>query len=558
MRAAPEKIAVRTAVTVLAVNLFVLALAALVLQQSRVQHEARGTLTTQNLAELLRHNIADHFDLVDAVFDATAAADRRLQSSRDPTPAALQETLRRAVLGEASLAGLWLLDAQGQVRAGYALPRLAPAARPAALDASQLAPCTESNLTIVGLAAADDPQGRGILVARRLAGQDGRLSGYLLGQLPPEPLRQMFSALKLGHQGSIALRDPQWRLLLRDPQQAGALAPGSVALSDDLRRALLHNAQAGSFSSDNAGRDAVPRLYSYRRHERYGFLVNVGLAYDDFLLPWWRELQVLTAAAAGFILVTGLFGWSHYRTACERHRSEQHIERLLAENRRLIASLFTSNEIQRRDLARDLHDELGQWLAAIQVNTRVVANYLASCDDTEVVDSARTIADSALEINHVIRDMVRMLRPPLLDTMGLQASLEDLVAHWQKYQTETRCALNVGGDIDHLPEALSISVYRILQEALANVTKHARASQVVVTVTRDADALLHIGVSDDGIGMATADPQHSDSRTTAGVGLLGIRERAAALGGHLKISAAQPHGSRLDLQLPIAAAELSS
>lgn len=439
MGESPIKLGAKIAAAVLVVNFLVVSLAAGVLYRSRLAHEERAALTTQNLAELLRHSIGDHFD--------------HANSGREPA---------------------------------------------AALDT-------------------------------------------------------MFLALKLGDHGSISLRDSQGRMLLRNPDRPDIMPPGSRKLAPEYMQAIALDATAGTYRS--ADEDGVVRLHAYRQHAHHGFYIDVGVAQQDFLEPWWQEVGVLAVGAAGMLLLSALSGLYIYRSSRQRELADRNIAGLLKENRRLIASLFSANEDQRRKLARDLHDELGQWLAAIQVNARVLANAVAGGSDTTQFDCARTIADSALEINHVIRDMVRMLRPPLLDTMGLKASLDELVAHWLKFQGKMAMDHRIEGDIDHLPEPVSIAVYRILQEALANVTKHAAASAVYIRISNEKESgglrrRVNILIADNGVGMpdANADP----GGRQVGVGLLGIRERAVALGGDLEIAPGQPHGYRLSVGLPVA------
>ncbi len=438
MGGSARKLGMKIALAVLLVNFFVLAMAAVLLYWSRLAHEQRAALATQNLAELLRHNIGDHFDHADA------------------------------------------------------------------------------------------------------------------GKEPAGTLEMMFLALKLGEHGSISLRDGDGRLLLRNPPLPASAPPGGRNEAPELRAALAADPMAGTYSSIDG--DGVARLHSYRRHQRFGFYVNVGVAHEDFLATWWHEVAVLAGGAAGMLLLSSLSGWHYQRSQRQRQASERSIAALLEENRRLIANLFSANEDQRRKLAHDLHDELGQWLAAIQVNARVLGDAVARSGDGEQIECARTIADSALEINHVIRDMVRLLRPPLLDTMGLQASLEDLLQHWLKYQGKMQADLAIDGDIDHLPEAVNIAVYRILQEALANVTKHARADAVAIRVHNVAETAgsrrqVRLRVEDNGIGIP--EPGAAPGRSAAGVGLLGIRERAVALGGSLELVQARPRGCALAVTIPL-------
>ncbi len=508
---------------------------ALVLYQSRLQHGERAALMTQNLAELLRHDIGDHFDRADKAFSAVAAL------------LAQDKPLAPELTREAGLSGMWLLHPGREAKALLPAPT---SALPAPLDLAKLnhAPATGFSMAAAAAGSAEPT----IFLARRLPGKGGNPGAILLGAMPVAALEPMFLALKLGEHGSISLHDADGGLLMRSPQLP---ATGSHALAPDFQRALAADPQAGSYSGVGKDDDGMAQLYSYRRHSSHGFLIKVGVAQEDYLAPWWQEVAVLATAATGMILLTLLSGWNLLQSTRQREHSERNIAGLLEENRRLIASLFVANEEQRRQLAHDLHDEMGQWLAAIQVNARVIGDFLNVCGDAEQQQSVRTIADSALEINHVIRDMVRLLRPPLLDTMGLSPSLEELLSHWLKYQGRIKASLEFEGELEHLPEAVNIAVYRILQEALANVTKHAQATAVNIRVSNGKEAdgerqQLCLVIEDDGVGMGKG--LALSGRGPAGVGLLGIRERAVALGGSLEIAPGQPRGCRLTVIIPLA------
>ena len=226
--------------------------------------------------------------------------------------------------------------------------------------------------------------------------------------------------------------------------------------------------------------------------------------------------------------------------------ANQKLERLLEENRQLMAKIFSSDEIRRRQLSQDLHDELGQWIAAIQANAHFVSTRPADTRVSQTADAIRAIIDCAKEINGVIRNMVQRLRPALLDTLGLKASILDLVSNWNKIFVGMNCNVEISDAADNLSDDVLISIYRIVQESLSNIGKHSRASSVFIRLglkdmAGSALPEVCLCIEDDGVGF---------SGETSGVGLLGIRERTLSIGGRLTIDSAPDQGCRIDVRIP--------
>jgi PAS domain S-box-containing protein len=233
-----------------------------------------------------------------------------------------------------------------------------------------------------------------------------------------------------------------------------------------------------------------------------------------------------------------------------RREAEQRSGDLLRQNRWLTGRMFSVQEAERRDLARELHDELGQWLTAIQAEAEAILGSGAAADDPRLSRSARAISDCAGEVHHLLRQMLHRLRPSLLDSLGLAASLQELAANWRTHYPQIACELEVVDDLRGLPELLGITVYRVVQEALTNVAKHARARRVAVRLllVRDAAAKpqsLEATVEDDGRGFDTKPPKF-------GLGLTGMRERVLAAGGQFSLHGEPRRGVRIAIQLPLA------
>lgn len=244
----------------------------------------------------------------------------------------------------------------------------------------------------------------------------------------------------------------------------------------------------------------------------------------------------------------GLVGVSVDVTAIRE--AEQRSQDLLRQNRLLTQRLFSLQESERRHLARELHDELGQWLTAIQAEAGAICSSSGAEREPEIYANAQAIGKSATEVQSVIRRILRRLRPSLLDELGLNESLQELAIQWRQHHPKIVCDLELDGNLDDLPESLNITLYRIVQEALTNIANHAQASHVKVWLRRvpgEASAPEHLllTVQDDGKGM---DPR----LPLKGLGMLGIRERVITSGGEFMSHSAPGQGVCIDIRLPVA------
>jgi two-component system sensor histidine kinase UhpB len=214
---------------------------------------------------------------------------------------------------------------------------------------------------------------------------------------------------------------------------------------------------------------------------------------------------------------------------------------LLAHNRELAQRLLQLQDQERLAIARELHDELGQHCTAL----RMEAAYLGRVRLPEQIDAAaRRVAASAELLHEGVRRLLRRLRPAELDELGLPAALRALCDSWEA-RSRLRCTLTLPDAVPSLGEALDTAVYRVAQEALANAVRHARAQQVQVTLNVQA-RMVTLSVQDDGCGI---EPGRA-AGGTRGLGLLGARERAAALGGHFDVAGAPGAGTRVQLRVP--------
>lgn len=234
------------------------------------------------------------------------------------------------------------------------------------------------------------------------------------------------------------------------------------------------------------------------------------------------------------------------RALIERIRAEAKIADLLSLNRELSQRLILVQENERRTLARELHDEFGQSCTAIRAEASYIVH--AGARDAEGVDaSARRIDTTAEHLYGLVRDMLVRLHPPTLESLGLESTLQELCESWEA-QTGIACGFfphHVSSPVD---ASTSVAVYRLIQEALTNVARHADASQVRIELHPAADARsLELCIEDDGRGIPDIDTPR------AGFGLMGMRERVAALGGDIDFRNLPQRGLQIHARLPLPA-----
>lgn len=235
--------------------------------------------------------------------------------------------------------------------------------------------------------------------------------------------------------------------------------------------------------------------------------------------------------------------WQHIASAINQLVISQQL--LLDERQKLAMKLVDMQEDERRYLAMELHDEFGQCLAAINAITASIKQTAAQ-DCPALVNETERISRITSHMMGNVRDLLGRLRPAEFDELGLDASLSSLIAGWNaRSGDKTRFQLNISGDCSLLAEVTALTLFRITQECLTNITKHASASNVSINLIIGLESAT-LTIEDDGIAKALP---FADSR---GVGLLGIRERVTALHGQLHLAIADPHGLIVDIHLPTA------
>jgi PAS domain S-box-containing protein len=233
------------------------------------------------------------------------------------------------------------------------------------------------------------------------------------------------------------------------------------------------------------------------------------------------------------------------RDITERVRAEDALQRSKEELKELGAAAHMAREHEKSRVARELHDELGQSLTALQMDVAWCKEKIPPGEQALVrkLDRMQAMLDATVAAT---RRIAADLRPLMLDDLGLLPAVEWLVEDFSQ-RSGVSCDLEVSDpDLDlTLPDEQATAVFRGIQESLTNVTKHARASRVEVAIGQRND-ILTVRVSDNGMGFSA-----DAARKPESYGLLGLRERAALLGGEATISSAPGAGTRVEIRLPV-------
>ena len=260
-----------------------------------------------------------------------------------------------------------------------------------------------------------------------------------------------------------------------------------------------------------------------------------------------RPLDGLTAAMAEV-------GAGRYRTrmdgrlAPELARLRDSFNRMAArlttadaENWRLNEQLLSLQEQERSDLARDLHDEVSPFLFAINIDAATASRLLGEGRASEACGHVQSIGDAVRHMQRQVRVMLGRLRPIGLAEFGLREAIENTVAFWRRRRPEIRYELAISAECDDLGGLIGTTICRVVQECLSNAVRHAGPTLITVWIDRQGEE-VRVEVADDGRGMQ--EPEKP------GYGLLGIGERARAIGGRLTYSNLPGEGFRVTAVLP--------
>jgi signal transduction histidine kinase len=253
-----------------------------------------------------------------------------------------------------------------------------------------------------------------------------------------------------------------------------------------------------------------------------------------------RLFGLIIAAVASMFLLAVFLIWEHYR----RLSSELH-KRVVAEQRsqNLSMQLLQAQDEERRRISRELHDGLGQTL----VVAKMLAESFATKPPTqETLSELNSILENSVTS---VRSISYLLHPPLLDEIGLPSAAEWLIEGLTK-RSEITVNLEIKGEKRRLPPGVELTLFRILQESLANIQRHARGSSADVLLNFEASR-VSLRVRDNGAGISPEKLQELEERVSyAGLGLAGMKQRANEQGGTFRLSSAS-NGTTIEVEIPV-------
>ncbi|KKN99098.1 HAMP domain-containing sensor histidine kinase [Pseudohongiella sp.] len=269
---------------------------------------------------------------------------------------------------------------------------------------------------------------------------------------------------------------------------------------------------------------------------------NYGVRLDSYRLP---EFDAISQT---FNRMTSSLQHALIENARLAKEEQQRLaaELELEQNRRFTQLIQVKLEEERRAIARELHDELGQCVTAIKtIGTTIASRGNDKQDETR--QNAQTIVEVASHIYDVVHSMIRQLRPSALDHLGLNDAIGELAAQYRRQHPQLNIELSTEDGLNNFDENVNITVYRVVQECLTNAVKHAEASEVKVALALRAGNpdRLEIKVSDDGKGMA------SELAESQRFGIVGIKERVQAFGGEVRFESGAGAGTTIVATLPL-------
>ena len=267
--------------------------------------------------------------------------------------------------------------------------------------------------------------------------------------------------------------------------------------------------------------------------------LNDGPLLEEFGVLRSRLTRMVFLALMAGLLLSLISALYILRLEGQAQRRYEELARSRRELEELSARLVDAQETERRSLSRELHDEVGQSLGALLVDVGRLSNLmpLDSTQAREQLGRIKTVAENAV---NTVRNMALLLRPSMLDDLGLVAALE-----WQAREVSRRTAMEVEVHAlnvsQSLPDEYKICIYRIVQEALNNAARHASSRTASVTVAQDSQK-IRVSIVDQGCGF--------DTRRVRGLGLVGMDERVKRLGGSLTIESRPGQGTNIEVELP--------
>ncbi|HEX9582177.1 MAG TPA: PAS domain S-box protein [Gemmatimonadales bacterium] len=467
--------------------------------------------------------------------EALAASEGRLRAIFDAEPECVKLVAPDGRLLDMNPAGLAMIEASSleQVRGSPVIELIAPEHREAYTALHQRVVQGQSGMLeyeIVGLSG-----GRRWMEthAAPLRGWQGAVVAHLAVTRDVTQRRQAETALR--H------REREYRTLLEQ-------AADAIFVSDQSGRFLEVNRRACELTGYT--REELLRLTNadtYVPEERGEAAARLAVLRKGEPVTWERRLlrkdgSTVMAEFSGSMLPDGRFQ-GFVRDITERKRVERELQTGRRRLRDLSGRLRDAHEEERARIARELHDQLGQTLTAIKLSLQAIERWVGGAAPAVLAEGIQLV-DGALQ---QVRTMSFDLRPAVLDDLGLAAALRSYARrHATTAGLDLR--LHIAPRIDGASKEVETACFRIAQEAITNVVRHARARRLDVTLRR-VDGTVELGVQDDGVGLPAA--RDSGGAPGAELGFLSMQERAVAAGGGLEVESGREGGTTVRVRFPL-------
>jgi signal transduction histidine kinase len=386
-------------------------------------------------------------------------------------------------------------------------------------------------------------------VSTRLTHPDRRFRGVLVAAINIGYFASIFDDVRLDFVSRIQLLNLDGALMAGKPNDGLELgkAPDKTTVVTD-----LHAMAPGSLVEARERFADGLRLVAYRRTGDFPLAMRVAIDEHEALTPWRRLVRPIVgglAAVLFFVLATAFLLARNLARKdaleaeylAERQRAESELRESNRQLQSLSASLQNYREEERTRIARELHDELGQLLTGIRMEVSWLGGRLLP-EQSTLADKVTTVKGQIDRTIATVRRISSELRPLVLDDLGLSAA-----ASWYADQFSSRTGLVVElslPDVDpERGDAVATALFRVLQESLTNVARHAQAEKVTVCLAFK-NGVWSLSVSDDGLGFIPKPGEPGD------IGLVGMRERAQNLGGRFSVTSAPGQGTRIDVAIP--------
>jgi PAS domain S-box-containing protein len=363
--------------------------------------------------------------------------------------------------------------------------------------------------------------------------------GFVSGMLATRRTHEPASEPSIGHSRRIVYNASD-AIISADESNMIVMANPAAAAMFSTTVAEMEGRPLSRFIHGDAGVGAAPPDYfgagSGRAGRRSTDYAVTGVRSSGQLFP--IEGSISNDTGNGHIIYTIIL-----RDVSDRHLVQQKLARSHNQLRQLSAALQTIREEERTHIARELHDDLGQILASLRMDLTLLQQ--ADGNTPETLRLMKGMEDNLMTAITSLRRIATNLRPRALDEGGLYFALQGLRDDFVE-RHGIPCALYADESELRLDDGASTAIFRIVQEAMTNIARHAQATSVTMNLYRLNGELL-ITIRDDGRGIQPEDMEKAES-----LGLVGMRERVWAMNGDITISGDEPPGTRIDIVLPVA------